>query len=101
MSIRQLYAQTLEEPAEYESTNPDWCVACGDEHDLDEGEDFRTIEGGPDGEFILCRHCDLYCDGCGDSVTETACNIWSVKPGTIFRDGKAVCLECESAPAWS
>ena len=92
--IRQDHPQTQLEPAEFTFTNPDWCVTCGEEHDLDDGEDHRVIEGGPDGDFILCHHCDLYCE-CGESVIETACNIWSVKPGTIFRDGKAICLDCE------
>jgi hypothetical protein len=95
MSVIQTHAQTQFEPAFFTYTNPDWCVTCGEEHDLDDGEDHKVIEGGPDGDFVLCHHCDLYCDGCGDSVTETACNIWSVKPGTTFRDGKAICLNCE------
>jgi len=95
MSVIQTHAQTQEEPAFFTYTNPDWCVTCGEEHDLDDGEDHRVIEGGPDGDFILCHDCDLCCDECGDSVTETACNIWSVKAGTIIRDGKAICLNCE------
>lgn len=94
MSIHQLYPQTQLEPAEYEFTSPANCASCGEAHDLDDGEDHRVIEGGPDGDFVLCHHCDLYC-ACGDSVTETVCNVEVVKVGTIFRDGKAICLNCE------
>ncbi len=97
--IRQDYAQTHFEPAEFTYTSPDWCVKCGTEHDLDEDSGRNVVEG-PDGEFVICDHCDLYCE-CGDSVLEWGTLPWERstlkwKPGAIIRDGKVICLHCET-----
>ena len=99
MSIICTSPQTQETPAEYDFAAPEWCVACGAEHDMDEDTGRNVIEGGPDGDFVLCDHCGLYC-ACGDSVTEWGSNPWDkstlfLKAGTIIRDGKAICLNCE------
>ena len=45
MSVIQTHAQTQLEPAEFTFTNPDWCVTCGEEHDLDDGEDHKRPFG--------------------------------------------------------
>jgi hypothetical protein len=99
MSVIQTHAQTDSSPAEYDFTTPGWCVACQREHDLDEDTGRNVIEGGPEGDFVLCDHCDLYC-ACGDSVTEWGTEPWTkstlfLKPGTTFCDGKAICLNCD------
>jgi hypothetical protein len=99
MSVHQIFAQSDAGPAEFDYTNPDVCVVCGAEHDLDEDTGRNIVEGWIDGDFVVCDHCDLYC-ACGDSVLE-----WGTEPctkstlflkaGTIIRDGEAICLNCE------
>jgi hypothetical protein len=76
------------EPAEYEYTNPDSCLKCGLEHDLDEG-DFKRVED----IGILCPECYLVCTICGDDVTEDGCLPESV----INRNGEYTHAVCEAA----
>jgi len=99
MSVIQTHAQTQLEPAEFTYTNPDVCVSCGRQHDLDEDTGRNIVEGWIDGDFVVCDTCDLYC-ACGDSVLEWGTEPWEkstlfLKAGTIIRHGKAICLNCE------
>jgi DNA-directed RNA polymerase subunit RPC12/RpoP len=95
MSVHLVCAGSLEEPAEYESDNWGLCIVCGAEHDLDEGEDFRRIEGLPDGEGIICDDCILACSRCGEDVTESVSEFTtarSVREDVAWIDGKPVCF---------
>ena len=95
MSVHLVYAGSPNEPAEYESDNMDVCVVCGVEHDLDEDEDFRRIEGLPNGDGIVCDTCALTCSRCGEDVTEPLSSFTTarlVREDVAWIGGKPVCF---------
>jgi hypothetical protein len=55
-------------PAETINTAPAECLKCGTEHDLEDGQQHREL----DGVGILCDTCTLFCPGCGEAVHERA-----------------------------
>ncbi len=95
--IRQVYAETRYEPAEFEYTNPMECWKCGREHDLDEGEEFRYLLL-PDGtEGVLCDTCRVWCKECDGQVLECGRAhpvIWMVMEGVKVKGDEMICSEC-------
>ena len=102
MSTHCLFEATLMEPAEYESDNSDDCFVCGQDHDLDDSEDFRIVEGLPAGWSIICTGCDLVCSVCDTSILEgdKFSSDVTVKDGVTWNGTKPVCGDCVIEELW-
>lgn len=97
MSIRCLFVNSQDQPAEFSSDNSDECITCGAEYDLDEGDGFRVVEGLPDGVGILCHRCSLLCQDCGEDVTEPVAvprGNRVVKETVTWIADKPICFSC-------
>jgi hypothetical protein len=98
--IRRTFQGSRSEPAECQNTNPANCIVCGNEHDLDDGDDYTLLEGMPAvmNEPIICDDCHLKCALCGEDVTRRANAYGKTKavfPEVYWKLGDPYCGLCE------